>query len=114
MKIHVRLRYVFSFREKVSGFSVQVSGLAIPDTWHLTPEHWHLTIELNNQQTWFTPTSEQFPLKMSGSVFFALIKATSMPLPVRKWIRPIRISTTLWIYRLFSDNLFIPSPVPAA
>jgi hypothetical protein len=30
MKIHVRLRYVFSFGEKVSGVSVQVSGLAIP------------------------------------------------------------------------------------
>jgi hypothetical protein len=38
MKIHVRLRYVFSFGEKVSGIkghvgvSIQVSGLAIPDT----------------------------------------------------------------------------------
>jgi hypothetical protein len=37
MKIHVGLRYVFSFGEKVSGdmqvsgVSVQVSGLAIPD-----------------------------------------------------------------------------------
>jgi hypothetical protein len=31
MKIYVRLRYVFSFGEKVSG-EMQVSGLAIPDT----------------------------------------------------------------------------------
>jgi len=40
MKIHVGLRYVFSFGEKVSGKRCQVSGVSIQVWRFLTPETW--------------------------------------------------------------------------
>jgi hypothetical protein len=48
MKIHVRLRYVFSFGEKVSGFRVEKLEELKPDTWHLNTDTLRLNSITNN------------------------------------------------------------------
>jgi hypothetical protein len=48
MKIHVRLRYVFRFGEKVSEFRCQVSGVRVEKLEDLKPETLRLDSITNN------------------------------------------------------------------